>query len=32
MTLSLQAPADTAANAEMQKMSSGLALPPGLKL
>ena len=27
-----RAKADTAANAEMQKMSSGLALPPGLKL
>ena len=27
-----RAKADTAANAEMQKMSAGLALPPGLKL
>ena len=27
-----RAKADTAANAEMQKMSSGLALPPGFKM
>ena len=27
-----RAKADVAANSEMQKMSSGLALPPGLKL